>query len=192
MVSTIHGKPPERFRKDQRGSVLIELVVAAMIFAVVVAAIAYYFIYHVGTMNNGRAQLKLQRVGSLLMDEMTRALREGKTVRQAEGPMEIGVSYANIMVIYPDTGTRCFSFDGANQDIIEGPDYDTLSPMEVLDDSQTVGSDTRDHRIYCDELWFRRGGDRVVIQFNLRHDMDNSDGHDDLTIDFGSTVKLRG
>jgi Tfp pilus assembly protein PilV len=70
---------PMIFRKNnQRGSVLIELMVAAIIFAVVVAAIAFYFIYHVGTMDNGRAQLKLQRVGSLLMEEIAMKIREGK------------------------------------------------------------------------------------------------------------------
>ena len=181
-------KSSGHFRKDQRGSVLIELVVAAIIFAVVVAAIAYYFIHHVGTMDNGRAQLKLQRVGSLLMEEMARALREGKTTDLDEED----TPYPAIMIFYPDASTQCFSFDNANRDIREGPDYDTLSPMGVLDDSHTVGGDTRDHRIYCDDLRFKREGGRVVIQFNLRHDLDNGDGPDDLIINFGSTVKLRG
>jgi len=181
---------------NQRGSVLIELVVAAIIFAVVVAAIAFYFVYHVGTINNGRAQLKLQRVGSLLMEEMVSALRAGKTVMQAnEQPMEIGVIYNDLKVTYPVTSgksPKCFSFDDIDKDIKEGPDDSNLSPMRILDDSQTVGSDTRTHRIYCDELQFNREGDRVTIKFKLRHDLDNGDGPDDLEISFGSTVKLRG
>jgi type II secretory pathway pseudopilin PulG len=177
---------------NERGSVLIELVVAATIFAIVVASIAFYFVYHVGTINNGRAQLKLQRTASLLMEEMARALREGKSVQQSGGPMEVGLSYSDLMVVYPNATTRCFSFDDINKDIKAGSDYATLTSMEVLDDSLTVGGEERIHRILCDDLRFVRQGDRVTIKFSLRHDLDNGPGPDDLTISFGSTVKLRG
>jgi len=182
-------------KNGQSGSVLIELIVAAIIFALVVASIAFYFIHHVGTIDNGRAQLKLQRVGSLLMEEMARALREGKTVQWENGEMEVGTIYNDLMVIPHDTSLRpqrCFKFDDINKDIREGPDYASLNPWEILDDSQTVGSDTRTHRIHCDELQFNREGDRVTIKFKLRHDLDNGDGPDDLEIRFVSTVKLRG
>ncbi len=179
-------------KNDQRGSVLIELVVAAIIFALVVASIAFYFIYHVGTIDNGRAQLKLQRVGSLLMEEMARAVREGKTTDLAEE----NTTYTQIEISYPDINRhRCFSFDGLNKDIKEGkdPNYGNLTPWEVLDDSHTVGSKTRTHRIICYYLRFKGEGDRVIIQFELKHDMDTTDDTaDDLTIRFGSTVKLRG
>ena len=181
---------PVIFRKhDQRGSVLIELVVAAIIFALVVASVAFYFIYHVGTIDNGRAQLKLQRVGSLLMEEMARSLREGKTTDLVEGSIP---PPTQLMITYPDTSTKCFSFDATNKDIKEGPDYASLSPLEILDDSHTVGGETRNRRILCDTLEFKKEGDRVTIQFDLRHDLDNGDGPDDLTINFGSAVKLRG
>jgi len=176
-------------KNDQRGSVLIELVVAAIIFALVVASIAFYFIYHVGTMDNGRAQLKLQRVGSLLMEEMARSLREGKTTDLVEGSIP---PPTQLMITYPDTSTKCFSLDDVNKDIKEGDDYNNLSPMEVLDDSHIVGSETRTHRILCDTLEFKKEGDRVTIQFKLIHDLDNGLGPDDLEISFGSTVKLRG
>lgn len=175
---------------------LIELVVAAIIFALVVAAIAFYFIYHVGTMDSGRAQLKLQRVGSLLMEEIVMAIREGKNTDLPEDD----TFYPNIMIIYPDPNRNpeCFSFDDMNKDIQGGPDYDTLSPLEVLDDSRTVGSDTFTHRILCDKVseeslgLFKKQGDRVTIQFKLIHDMETEDTGDDLDISFGSTVKLRG
>jgi type II secretory pathway pseudopilin PulG len=175
-------------KNNQRGSVLIELMVAAIIFAVVVAAIAFYFIYHVGTIDNGRAQLKLQRVGSLLMEEMARAVREGKITDLTE-------ENTQIMITYPVTSgkpPRCFSFDDINKDIKEGPDYASLSPLEVLDDSHTVGGETYNHRILCDGLWYIGDGDKVIIKFDLRHDLDNGPGLDDLTISFGSAVKLRG
>jgi len=169
----------------------MELVVASSIIAVVMAAVGFYFVYHVGTMNSGRAQLKLQRVGSLLMEEMASAIREGKTT-----DLDVeNTTYTQIEIFYPDiTRHRCFSFDGVNKDIKEGKDsnYGNLTPWELLDDSQTVGSDTRIHRIICDDLQFQREGDRVIIEFSLRHDLDNGDGPDDLTIDFGSAVKLRG
>jgi type II secretory pathway pseudopilin PulG len=197
------NKKPKRLpgvfrKKNQRGSVLIELVVAAIIFALVVAAIAFYFIYHVGTIDNGRAQLKLQRVGSRLMEEMARALREGKTTDLAEE----NTIYTQIEISYPDINRhRCFSFDGLNKDIKEGkdPNYANLTPWEVLDDSRTVGGETYNHRIACDSsdgepdpLWFEREGDRVTIRFKLIHDMETEDAGDDLDIEFGSTVKLRG
>jgi len=185
-------------KNNQRGSVLIELMVAAIIFAVVVAAIAFYFIYHVETIDNGRAQLKLQRVGSLLMEEMARAVREGKSTDLTEE----NIPYTQIMITYPDPNRQpqCFSFDGTNKDIQEGTDYNNLTPMEILDDSRTVGGETYNHRIACDSsggepqppLWFEREGDRVIIQFTLKHDLENDDPDDDLTIRFGSAVKLRG
>jgi type II secretory pathway pseudopilin PulG len=180
---------PMIFRKNsQRGSVLIELMVAAIIFALVVASIAFYFVYHVGTINNGRAQLKLQRVGSLLMEEMARKIREGKRTDLPDGGED-----SKLMIYYPDTtDTWCFSLDDINKDIQGGPDYDTLNPLEVLDDSQTVAGDTRTHRIMCTALGFTRERDRVTIQFSLKHDLDNGEGDDDLEISFGSTVKLRG
>ncbi len=191
-MSNSRKRLPQIYRKnDQRGSVLIELVVAAIIFAVVVAAIAFYFIYHVGTMDNGRAQLKLQRVGSLLMEHMSRAIREGKTTDLA---ME-NTPYTQIEISYPDINRySCFSFDGPNKDIKEGkdPNYANLTPLEVLDDSHTVGSTDYYHRILCDNLEFMREGDRVTIKFRLRHDLNNGDGPDDLIISFGSAVKLRG
>jgi type II secretory pathway pseudopilin PulG len=174
-------------KNNQRGSVLIELMVAAIIFAVVVAAIAFYFIYHVGTIDNGRAQLKLQRVGSLLMEEMARKIRVGKRTDLPDG------GDSKLMIYYPDTTeTWCFSFDDINKDIQGGLDYDTLSSLEVLDDSHTVGGETYNHRILCDDLWYIGDGDKVIIKFGLRHDLDNGPGLDDLTISFGSAVKLRG
>jgi type II secretory pathway pseudopilin PulG len=180
---------------NERGSVLIELVVAAIIFAVVVASIAFYFVYHTGTINNGRAQLKLQRVGSLLMEEMARALREGKRTDLPDGGKDF-----KLMITYPDGSTRCYRFDEINKDIQGGPDYENLSPLKVLDDSHAVGGETYNHRIVCDysrtgeypPLRFEREGDRVIIRFTLWHDLDNGPGEDDLDISFGSTVKLRG
>jgi len=174
----------------------MELVVAASIIAVVMAAIGFYFVYHIGTVDGGRAQLKLQRVGSLVMEEMARAIREGRTVMQAnEQPMSVGVPYEDLRVTYPIANgkpPRCFSFDAINKDIMEGPDENNLSPMELLDDSHTIGGETRIHRIECDGLGFRREGNRVTIQFTLTHDRGNDDTADDLTIHFGSAVKLRG
>jgi type II secretory pathway pseudopilin PulG len=189
MNSNMKSRPKIFRNNDQRGSVLIELMVTAIIFALVVASIAFYFVYHVGTINNGRAQLKLQRVGSLLMEEMAQKIREGKTTDLVEGTIP---PPTQLMITYPDASTKCFSFDATNKDIKEGPDYSNLTPMEVLDDSQTVGGDTRIHRILCDDLQYMREGDKVVIKFSLKHDLDNGEGDDDLTISFGSTVKLRG
>ena len=190
MRKNVKNLPAIFGKNHQRGSVLIELVVSAMIFALVVAAIAFYFIYHVGTMDNGRAQLKLQRVGSLLMEQIARAIREGKSTDLPEP--EDDTFYPNLMVTYPDASTECFSFNATNKDIEGGPDYGDLSPLETLDDSRGVGGGTYTHRILCDTLGFKREGDRVTIQFKLIHDMETGDAADDLTISFGSAVKLRG
>ena len=94
------------------------------------------------------------------------------------------------MIIYPDASRRCFKL--GDNDIKEGLDYDNLSSLEILDDSYTVRNETRTHRIICDDLRFKREGERVIIRFSLRHDVDNGDGPDDLTVSFGSAVKLRG
>ena len=175
---------------------LIELMVAAIIFALVVASIAFYLIYHVGSMDNGRAQLKLQRVGSLLMEEMARAVREGRTTDLPDDD----TFYPNLMITYPDPNRApvCFVFDDMNKDIKGGPDYNNLTPLEVLDDSHIVGSVNRTHRILCDRVstdvlgLFKKQGDRVTIRFKLIHDLETGDTGDDLRISFGSTVKLRG
>jgi len=175
--------------------VLIELMVAAIIFALVVASVAFYLIYHVGSMDNGRAQLKLQRVGSILMEEMAMIVREGKKVQVETGDMLVGLVYNDLMVIPHDTSLkpqRCFKWDDINKDILGGPDYDNMNPLEALDDSHTVGEETRTHRILCHSLAFKKEGDRVTIQFKLIHDLETADAQDDLTISFGSTVKLRG
>ncbi|NIS62029.1 MAG: hypothetical protein GTO13_15440 [Proteobacteria bacterium] len=118
---------------------------------------------------------------------MARKIREGKsTDLPDEGD-------SRLMIYYPDTtDTWCFSLDDINNDIKEGDDYNNLNPMEVLDDSRTVGGETFNHRILCNDLQFMKDGDRVTIKFSLRHDLDNGDGPDDLIISFGSTVKLRG
>ena len=195
MNSNMKSRPKIFRNNDQRGSVLIELMVTAIIFALVVASIAFYFVYHVGTINNGRAQLKLQRVGSLLMEEMAITLREGKKLQVETGDMLVGTVYNDLMVIPHDTSLktpRCFKFDDINYDVREGPDYSSLNPWPVLDDSHIMGGETRTHRILCDDLKFQREGDRVIIKFILRHDLETEDAGDDLTISFGSTVKLRG
>jgi hypothetical protein len=173
-------------KRDNRGAILIEVMVAAVIFAVVSMAIAFYFVFHLGTVNDGRAQLKLQRTGSLVLGEIVQAIRRGRITDLVEE----GTTYSDVMITYPDATTRCYRFE--NSDIAVGPDCDNLTPLEALDDSLTLGSLVRTHRVLCDDLRFVRDGDTVIIRFTLRHDLDNSDGGDDLVINFGSTVKMRG
>jgi hypothetical protein len=182
-----HRTLPRIFEKNrQNGTVVIELIVASVIFAVVFAAFSFYFIFHLGTMKGGQAQMKLQRIGSLVMEEMAQAIRSGqRTDLDVEG-----ATYTDIMITYPDTNTRCFRFE--TNDIKGGPDYDNLTPLEALENSQTVGSVVLTHRIVCDDLRFIRQGNTVAVRFTLRHDLDNSDVTDDLAISFGSAVKLRG
>ena len=173
-------------KKKQRQSLLIELVTAAGILAVAVGSIGFYLVYYVGPIDRRRTQLELERVGSLLMEGMAAAIREGKTtdLKRAD------TFYPNLMIIYPDGRMRCFKLK--NNDIKAGPDYDNLNSLEILDDSYTVGNDTLTHRIICDGLGFKREGDRVIIQFSLRHDLYTGDRADDLTISFGSAAKMRG
>lgn len=172
--------------RDQRGAILIEVLLAAIISAIVFAAIAFYFVFQLGTVRSGHVQMKLQRTGTLVIEELARTIRTGRRTDLAEE----GTPYNDIMITFPDASTRCFRF--ASDDISAGPDYDNLVPLDALDDSQTVGSRLYTHRIVCDNLVFTRDGDTVIIRFTLRHDMDNGDDEDDLAISFGSTVKLRG
>ena len=185
------GKIPKKSpgpleRKSQRGSLLIGLLAAVVILAVPVASIAFYLVYSAGPMDRERTHWELERVGTLVMEGMAAAIREGKTTDLKQDD----TFYPNLMIIYPDASRRCFKLE--DNDIKEGPDYDNLSSLEILDDSYTVRNETRTHRIICDDLWFRREGDRVIIRFSLRHDLYNGDGADDLTISFCSMVKLRG
>jgi hypothetical protein len=174
--------------RGQKGVVLIELIVAALIFALVFGAFAYYFVFHLGTMKDGNAQLKLQRTGTFLMEAMAQAIRPGRTT-----DLEEGLTYNDLMITYPDDSTRCFSFDDSGKDIDAGPDYANLTPIPDLDDSQIVGTTNYNHRILCDDLRFMREGAAIIIRFTLRHDLDSEERvEDDLTISFGSTVKLRG
>lgn len=180
-------KVPRTFgKKNQRGSLLIGLLAAVVILTVSVASIAFHLVYSAGPMDRERTHWELERVGTLVMEGMGAAIREGKTtdIKQDD------TFYPNLMIIYPDASRWCFKLE--DKDIKEGPDYDNLSPLEILDDSYIVRNETCTHRIICDDLRFRREGDRVIIRFNLRHDLYNGDGADDLTIILGSMVKLRG
>jgi hypothetical protein len=180
-------KVPRTFgKKNQRGSLLIGLLAAVVILAVPVASIAFYLVYSAGPMDRERTHWELERVGTLVMEGMVAAIREGKTTDLKQDD----TFYPNLMIIYPDASRRCFKL--GDNDIKEGPDYDNLSPLEILDDSYTVRNETRTHRIICDDLRFKREGERVIIRFSLRHDVDNGNGPDDLTVSFGSAVKLRG
>jgi hypothetical protein len=180
---------PRNFGKQNQGrSLLIDLVAAAIIFAVALASTGCYFIYYVEPSDRRRTQVELERFGSLIMESMASVIREGKAT---DLPRD-DTSYPNLMVIYPDGSTKCFTFDDVNKDVTGGPDYDSLTPLGFLDSSRTSRGEILARRIYCDDLRFRRQGDRVIIRFRLRHDYHNGDGTDDLTIKFGSTVKLRG
>ena len=63
-----------------RGMVLIELVVAALILVVVILAIATFFVENLRAFDRGKEQMELQRMGTLVMEGMVRALREGNRV----------------------------------------------------------------------------------------------------------------
>jgi len=173
-------------KKNQRGGLLMGLLAAVVIFAVPVASTAFYLVYSAGPMDRGRTQSKLERVGSLVMEAMAAAIRQGKTTDLKQDD----TFNPNLMIIYPDGRTRCFKLE--DNDIKEGLDYDNIRPLEILDDSYTVRNETHTHRIICDDLRFKRVGNRVIIRFNLRHDLYNGDGADDLIVSFGSAVKLRG
>jgi len=60
--------------------VLIELVVAALILVVVILAIATFFVENLRAFDRGKEQMELQRMGTLVMEGMVRALREGNRV----------------------------------------------------------------------------------------------------------------
>ena len=134
--------------RDQRGAILVEVLLAAVISAIVFAAIAFYFVFQLGTVRSGHVQMKLQRTGTFLMEELARTIRRGRRTDLAEE----GTPYNDIMITFPDASTRCFRF--ASDDISSGPDYDNLVPLDALDDSQTVGSRLYTHRIVCDDLVF--------------------------------------
>ena len=70
--------------RDQRGAILVELLLAAVISANVFAAIAFYFVFQLGTVRSGHVQMKLQRTGTFVMEELARTIRRGRRTDLAE------------------------------------------------------------------------------------------------------------
>jgi hypothetical protein len=60
--------------------VLVELVIAALILVVVILAVATFFVEHLRAFDRGKEQMELQRMGTLVMEGMVRAIREGSWV----------------------------------------------------------------------------------------------------------------
>ncbi len=82
-----------------RGTVLLELLVSSLILVVVIIAVGTFFLGHLRAFDRGKEQMELQRMGTLLMEGMVRAIREGnKVVGITGGPPG---PYQDIQIFYP-------------------------------------------------------------------------------------------
>ena len=82
-----------------RGTILLEVVVSSLILVVVILATGSFFIGHLRAFDRGKEQMELQRMGTLAMEGMIRAIREGKrVVGITEGSSG---TYKDIWIFYP-------------------------------------------------------------------------------------------
>ena len=79
------------------GTVLLELVVSSLILVVLILAIGTFFVGHLKAFDRGKEQMELQRTGTLVMEGMARAIREGSRV---EGFLS-GETVDGIRIHYP-------------------------------------------------------------------------------------------
>ncbi len=80
-----------------RGTVLLELVVSSLILVAVIMAIGTFFIGHLRAFDRGKEQMELQRMGTIVMEGMACAVREGSRV---EGNI-VGETITAIQIYYP-------------------------------------------------------------------------------------------
>ena len=119
-----------------RGSILLEVVVSSLILVVVILAIGSFFIGHLKAFDRGKEQMELQRMGSLAVEGMVRAIRDGrKVLGTTEGPSG---TYTDIQVFYPGEPFRDANRNGAYD---EGEDFIDIyqrSPAGSTDGFQGV------------------------------------------------------
>jgi hypothetical protein len=97
-----------------RGTILLEVVVSSLILVVVILAIGSFFIGHLRAFDRGKEQMELQRMGTLAMEGMVRAIREG---RWAVGITEGGSgTYKDILIFYPGEPFRDANRNGVYDD----------------------------------------------------------------------------
>ena len=119
-----------------RGTILLEVVVSSLILVVVILAVGSFFIGHLRAFDRGKEQMELQRMGTLAMEGMGRAIRDGRWVLGiTEGPSG---TYTDIQIFYPGEPFRDANHNGAYD---EGEDFIDIyqrSPAGSTDGFQGV------------------------------------------------------
>lgn len=92
-------RPPELTRRifRPRGTVLLEVVVSSLILVVVIMAIGSFFLGNLRAFGRGKEQMELQRMGTLAMEGMARAIREGSHVES----FDVAGTIRAIQIFYP-------------------------------------------------------------------------------------------
>ncbi|MBW2059367.1 MAG: hypothetical protein JRJ26_17910 [Deltaproteobacteria bacterium] len=80
MIASIAERKASWPLTGRRGTVLVELLVASAILVVVILGVSTLFLGNIRAFDRGKDQMELQRIGSLVMEGMTRALQEGSRV----------------------------------------------------------------------------------------------------------------
>ncbi len=83
-----------------RGTVLLEVLVSSLITVVVILAVGTFFLENLRVFNRGKEQMELQRMGTLAMEGMVRAIREGSQVSLGNYD-GISNAYQAIQISYP-------------------------------------------------------------------------------------------
>ncbi len=174
------------FVKDQRATILAELLVAVMITAIVLWAVGYFFVSNLNTMAAGKEQMELQRMGSLALEGISKDIREGYSAGYWDSSInnfrnflpdtvysEIGISYRGA-----HSGTRFYCISG--QKLEQGTGPSDAAPWNILEGT------------LCDSLNFTRNGSIIDVSFKLRRTMGTADTGDDVVMDFSFSVNLQG
>jgi len=80
-----------------RGTILLELVVSSLILVVVIMAVGTFFLGNLRAFDRGKEQMELQRMGTLSIEGMGRAIREGSHVET----YDVGGTIRAIQIFYP-------------------------------------------------------------------------------------------
>ena len=71
-----------RLISGSRGTILLEVMVSSLVLVVVILAIGTFFLGNLTAFDRGKEQMELQRMGTLVMEGMVRAIREGNRVTE--------------------------------------------------------------------------------------------------------------
>ncbi len=115
-----------------KGTILLEVLVSSLVLMVVILAVATFFIGNLTAFGRGKEQMEVQRMGTLAMEGMTGAIREGSRV--IGNTMGSSGAYQDIQIFYDGE-----PFFDANHNGVCDPGEDFIDIYERDPDGSTAG-----------------------------------------------------